>query len=320
MEEECITITVSEKQRKERLDLFLADRIGDVSRSKIKNMIKTGNITVNGKSRKPKYLIKPHEKINIVILKSEPQEALAEEIPLEIIFEDESLLVINKKAGMVVHPAYGHNTGTLVNALLAHCKELSGVNDPIRPGIVHRIDKDTSGLLVVAKNDKVHKMLADQFSSKTVLRKYTAVVWGGPKKGSGTIDTFIARSSRDRKKMVVREDGKRAVTHYKVINRFKLTSCMDFQLETGRTHQIRVHSIYSGYPLVGDQIYGGRGSRLGGLNQKDMEQTLKILEIMQRQALHAKTLGFKHPESGKDLFFDSVLPEDMKRLLDFLSG
>ncbi len=318
MEQKRLQIVVPEKQHSERLDVFLASRISKVSRSKIKQIIETGNVTVNGVIKKPRYLIKAGEEIEVHIPRPEPMEAEPEKIPISIIFEDESLLVVNKEAGMVVHPGYGNRSGTLVNALLGHCESLSNRCDPVRPGIVHRIDKDTSGLLVVAKNEEAHRKLANQFKKKTAVREYIAVVWGRIKKKKDTIETFLSRSNRDRRKFGVQEQGKKAVTNYHVEERFRLASLLRLTLKTGRTHQIRVHCSHIGHPVFGDQVYGGRGARLGGLSQNDTGFAKQLLKIMPRQALHAKSLGFVHPVTGKEYFFDSELPADMTLLIEKL--
>jgi len=318
MEQKCIQIVVPDKQHSERLDVFLASRISKVSRSKIKQIIETGNVTVNGVIKKPRYLIKAGEEIEVHIPRPEPMEAEPENIPISVVFEDTSLLVVNKEAGMVVHPGYGNRSGTLVNALLGHCESLSSSGDPVRPGVVHRIDKDTSGLLVVAKNEEAHRKLADQFKKKTVVREYIAVVWGRIKKKKDTIETLLSRNNRDRRKFGVREEGKKAVTNYHAEERFRIASLLRLTLQTGRTHQIRVHCSHIGHPVFGDQMYGGRGACLGGLSQNDTRFVKQLLKIMPRQALHAKSLGFIHPVTGKKCFFESELPADMKLLIEKL--
>ena len=315
MEGQCIDIAVPEHKGKERIDTFLTREISQVSRSQIQRLIKEGFVTVDGERVKPNHSLHPSEKIQVFLPKRRAIDVLPEDIPLDIVYEDDYLIVVNKKAGMVVHPAFGHSGGTLVNALLARCAKLSSVNEPARPGIVHRIDKDTSGLLVVAKNDEVHRHLADQFGEKSVVRHYVAVVWGRFPQSSGTIETLLARSSRDRRQMRVTAEGKRAVTHFDVVERFPLTSLVNLRLETGRTHQIRVHLAHIHHPVFGDQTYGGRGRRLGGLNKSNTALAMELLEIMPRQALHAKSLGFTHPVTREQLSFDSDLPDDMKRLI-----
>lgn len=315
MEEERITISVPERKTHERLDTFLVNQVSHISRSQVQKLIKEGLVQVNGNKAKANHIVRPSEKIIVVFPKQRVPDIVAEDIFLEIVYEDRDLLVINKKAGMVVHPAFGHSSGTLVNALLAHCQKLSSVNEPYRPGIVHRIDKDTSGLLVVAKNNRVHERLAEQFRDKKVIRQYVAIVWGHVKKSSGTVETCLARSVRDRKKIGVAATGKNAVTHFEVRERLPLTSLITLRLETGRTHQIRVHLAHMGHPVFGDHTYGGRGRQLGGLNKKQTALGMELLQMMERQALHAKTLGFVHPVTQKELFFDSDLPTDMEHLL-----
>ena len=245
-----------------------------------------------------------------------------EKIKLDIVFEDRYLLVVNKKAGMVVHPAVGNPTGTLVNALLAHVPALSKKKskENFRPGIVHRIDKDTSGLLVVAKNDEIHHKLAKQFKAKSTKRTYQALVWGIIKDGKGTIKTHLARSTRDRKKIAVSATGKEAITHYKVLGRYGFITHLELKLETGRTHQIRVHCSHIGHPIFGDQTYGGGGRQLGGLKKKHEVFAAELLTLMPRQALHAKSLGFRHPVTKNMLSFDSELPEDMQTVLEHLQS
>lgn len=315
MEERRIEISVPEHKEKERIDLFLAREVAQVSRSQVQRLIKEGLVIVNGEKVKPNHFIQPLESIEVFIPKTRPPEILPEKIPLDIVYEDDFLLVVNKKAGMVVHPAISHFSGTLVNALLARCWKISQVNQPFRPGIVHRIDKDTSGLLVVAKEDWVHQDLARQFGEKSVIRCYTAVVWGEFRKDSGIIETPLARSIKDRRKITVSREGKNAVTHFEVEERLPLMILLRLRLETGRTHQIRVHLAHIGHPVFGDQTYGGRGRQLGGLNKTDKDLAMELLQIMPRQALHAKTLGFVHPATGENLYFDSELPKDMEQLL-----
>lgn len=319
METERIEIAVPAHKSKVRLDVFLAKEIARITRSQIQKLIKEGDVTVDGNAVKAHHIVQSSEIITVNLRKPSPPLIEPEQIPLEIVYEDAALLVVNKKAGMVVHPAYGHHRGTLVNALLAHCDRLSDLNSRARPGIVHRIDKDTSGLLVVAKDNVTHQGLAAQFMEKTVSRTYSAVVWGVLKEKTGTVETLLERSIKDRRKIRVSAQGKRAVTHFKVIDRFPLTSLLSLKLETGRTHQIRVHLAHLDHPVFGDQAYGGRGRRLGGLNQNDTALGVELLRLMPRQALHAKTLGFVHPKTGERIMFDSELPDDMARLLRHLS-
>jgi 23S rRNA pseudouridine1911/1915/1917 synthase len=320
MNERHFEITVPEHKSKERLDAFLSRELAQLSRNKIQKLIKDGLITVNGKCVKPNHSVQPLESVSIIIPKPSSSNILPQDIPLEIVYEDEYLLVVNKSAGMVVHPAYGHFEGTLVNALLAHTLNLSLENKPGRPGIVHRLDKDTSGLLVVAKDDEVHESLAEQFSEKTVEREYQAIVWGKLPKSSGTVETLLARSIKDRRKIMVASTGKSAVTHYQVEERFSFLSYMRIYLETGRTHQIRVHMAHIGHPVFGDPTYGGRTRHLTGLNRNDLVFATELLGLISRQALHAKTLGFIHPVLMKKMTFDSELPEDFQNVLEKLKS
>ena len=281
-----------------RLDRYLLEHLPkDFSRSKLHRLFKEGKVTVDGKSVRPHYRMKEGETVH---LEDEPlsTELLPEPIPLSVIFEDPHLLVVDKPAGMVVHPAAGNWKGTLVHALLHHVRELSQVGGPLRTGIVHRLDKETSGLLVCAKNDAVHQALSQQFEEKTVKRTYLALVKGIVQFDEGRVDLPLGRSLRDRKKFAVRHiDGKKAVTHYEVLKRFKDFTMLKLTLETGRTHQIRVHMASLGHPVVGDRTYG---------SPKGLE----------RQALHANTLGFLHPVTKKFCEFESPIPEDMKRLIE----
>jgi 23S rRNA pseudouridine1911/1915/1917 synthase len=315
MEADCLKIVVSSHKAKERIDTFLTREISRVSRSQIQRLIREGHISVDGSIVKSHHIVRPGETILVHISRKPPPDIIPESIPLEIIFEDSDLLVVNKPAGMVVHPAYGHMSGTLVNALMAHCRVLSDVNEPDRPGIVHRIDKDTSGLLVVAKNNEVHANLAVQFSTKSVQREYSAIVWGRMAKNRGTIETKLSRSMKDRRKIRVSADGKVAITHFEVIERFPLTTLVRLKLGTGRTHQIRVHLSHMRHPVFGDQAYGGRGRQLGGLNRQQRALASGWLEMIDRQALHAGSLGFIHPISEESHLFHSPLPDDIATLL-----
>jgi 23S rRNA pseudouridine1911/1915/1917 synthase len=316
-----IEIIVPSGKVRERLDLFLTHHVENATRSKVQQAIESGNITVNGKTVKPSYKISPDEVIRVVIPKPPAPDVVEENIPIEIIFEDEHLLVVNKPAGMVTHPAYGNYTGTLVNALLYHCNNtLSTLNDPTRPGIVHRLDKDTSGLIVIAKSDMVHAHLAKQFARRTIDRAYWAIVWGRFEKGkkSGLIDAALGRSKSDRKKIAVSDSGKSAATEYEVLEEFEYLSLVKLKLRTGRTHQIRVHLHHIGHPVFGDPTYGGRRIAWGGTEKKKKEEVQQFLKIINRQALHAKTLGFLHPATKETLHFDSNLPADFQEVLNFL--
>lgn len=277
-----------------RIDKYLSEQISDRSRSFISSLIKDGNVTVNGKIVSKSYVIKENDVIEALIPVAIEYTAVAEDIPLDIVYEDDDLIVVNKPKGMVVHPAAGNYSGTLVNALMHHCKgELSGINGVLRPGIVHRIDKNTSGLLVVAKTDVAHNGLTEQLKEHSVKREYRAIAYGRFKENEGRVDLPIGRDKNDRKRMTVTyQNSKNAVTNFKVIeelNGFSYLSCV---LETGRTHQIRVHMAHLGHPLAGDDVYGPK----------------KVISSLGGQCLHAKTLGFVHPVTGEYLEFDSELP------------
>lgn len=283
-----------------RIDKVLTTLEPGITRSQLKNLINDGHVTVNGQAVKPKYKVQAGDKISLV--KPEPQslELTPENIPLDIVYEDDDVIVVNKPQGMVVHPAPGHPDHTLVNALLYH-SPLSTINGTFRPGIVHRIDKDTSGLLMVAKNDLAHQSLAEQLRNKTNKREYLALVYGQIKEDEGTIDAPLGRNPQDRKKQAVVKGGRHAVTHFKVIKRYDNFTLVKCILETGRTHQIRVHMKYIGHPLVGDPLYGPR--KVIGKNG---------------QFLHAALLGFKHPRTGKEMVFEAPLPENFQKMLDKL--
>lgn len=292
---EQINFTV--KEEKGRIDKVLSEQLSH-SRSQIQLWLKEQHVTVNGEIVRSNYKVKSGDQIEIIV--PEPEELVieAENIPLTIVYEDQDVAVIDKPQGMVVHPAAGHANGTLVNALMYHIKDLSSINGVIRPGIVHRIDKDTSGLLMVAKNDKAHESLAEQLKEKTSVRKYLALVHGEIGHEKGEINAPIGRSKIDRKMQAVIENGKPAVTHFQVIERFKDYTLIELQLETGRTHQIRVHMKYIGHPVAGDPLYGPRKTLVGN-----------------GQFLHAKTLGFVHPSTGEYMEFESPLPEVFEKTL-----
>jgi 23S rRNA pseudouridine1911/1915/1917 synthase len=299
---EVIQFHIDEEYDNERIDKVIAALNEEWSRSKVQQWIKNGLVTVNDRSVKANYKCEAGDVVVIRLPEPEPLHVEPENIPLDIYYEDADVLVVNKPRGMVVHPAPGHMRGTLVNALLAHCTDLSGINGVLRPGIVHRIDKDTSGLLMVAKNDVAHQSLVDQLVKKTVTRKYKAIVHGVIPHDYGTIDAPIGRDKRDRKKMAVTEEnGKDAVTHFRVLERFRHYTFVECQLETGRTHQIRVHMKYIGYPLAGDPQYGPK-------------KTLPI----DGQALHAGVLGFTHPRTGEYLEFEAPLPPEFEAILQWL--
>ncbi len=307
-------------KKKERLDLYLSNAIENATRSKVQKLIEAGFVTVNGKSVKSSYPVQPGDLIEASHpITPRPEKAEPEEIPLDIVFEDEYLIIVNKPAGMVAHPAYSNYTGTLVNALLHHSAKLSDVNEPGRPGIVHRIDKNTSGLLVVAKDDWTHAQLAKQFSKHTIEREYQAIVWGLFKEKKGEINYNIIRSKSDRKKFAASEtEGKNALTYYEVLEEFEFTSLLKLNLKTGRTHQIRVHLSAINHPVFGDETYGGTKVVYGSSLPKIKSRVDNLLKLIPRQALHAKTLGFIHPHTKEFVRYDSELPADMTDLLEKL--
>lgn len=316
-ESQQIEIVVPAQKVPERIDKFLTREIANISRTRLQQLIELELVLVDDKVIKPSHTVSAGEKINILLPRPQKTEVLPQNIPLDILYEDEFLLVINKPAGMVVHPAIGNPDNTLVNALLFYCSDLSGINGEIRPGIVHRLDKDTSGLLVVAKNDVTHRRLSAQFSDRTISRNYVALVWGHLSPKRATIETFYGRSPRNRKKMSVLDEGKLAVTSYSVLEELPLLSLVRLKLGTGRTHQIRVHMAHIGHPVFSDHVYGGRNRRLGSLNTKDRELAARYLDMLQRQALHAQTLEFVHPATGEKMNFTSPIPDDIQALLEF---
>jgi 23S rRNA pseudouridine1911/1915/1917 synthase len=332
-------------QENERVDVYLTRFLPNVSRAKVQQGVRAGAVTVNGKAiKRPSHALQAGDSIVCKIMRPPPIEAIPEDIPLDIVFEDESIIVVNKPAGMVVHPAYGNRTGTLVNALLHHVgaapirfdeddeddeepadDEAIGLSTAfagpvaegdvsVRPGIVHRLDKDTSGLLVVAKNDVSHRHLAAQFFERTIRRRYQALVLGEPKERSGTVATQLGRDPRDRKRIAVvpESQGKHAITHYELVEPFGLVSLVEFRLETGRTHQIRVHAAHLGTPVFGDEIYGGRSLTGSGKRRQFLKN---MLALMPRQALHAGTLGFAHPIDERWVEFEAPLPPDMSKAI-----
>lgn len=293
------TVTAEAEDAGTRADVFLSAKLG-VSRSNMQKLLEDGRVKRGEKIIKANYKVRAEEMFVVDIPEPEPIEAVPENIPLDIIYEDDDVVVLNKARGMVVHPAPGNYTGTLVNALLYHCSNLSGINSAIRPGIVHRLDKDTSGIMIVAKNDAAHISLSQQIQSKTAVRTYLAVVRGNIKTDSGTIETQIARDKTDRKKMaVVKEGGRDAITDYEVLERFGKYTLVRCKLRTGRTHQIRVHMEYLGYPLVGDPKYSPMKTPFG----------------IRGQALHSHTLEFTHPRTGERMKFEAPLPEDMHKII-----
>jgi 23S rRNA pseudouridine1911/1915/1917 synthase len=297
---------VTQELAGQRLDAALARLEPSLSRAQVRRLVEQGAITVSGEVVKPAHRLRAGERIAGAVPEARPTALEPEALPLAILFQDADVIVIDKPPGLVVHPAPGHGGGTLVNALLHHCRDLSGIGGELRPGIVHRLDKDTSGVLIVAKNDAAHRSLAAQFKAHSVLREYLAIVRGAPRAASGTVEAAIGRHPTDRKRMSTRtKRGRAAVTHYSVEERLRGASLLRVRLETGRTHQVRVHLASIGLAVLGDPVYGGAqalGAELG----------------LTRQALHAAVLGFTHPTSGERLRFESPLPADMARALEAL--
>ncbi len=312
-----------------RIDKYLMDRIENSSRTRIQNAANAGNILANGNPIKPSYRVKPGDIIQVV-LPTPPREIelIPENIPIDIVYEDDDVLVVNKAPGMVVHPAYGNYTGTLVNALMWHFRELPLFSSgEARPGLVHRIDKNTSGILVIAKNEFALNRLSKQFYDRTTDRRYNALVWGMPEPRDGTITGNVGRSLKDRKIMQVFSDGnegRNAITHYKVIEDLGYISLVECKLETGRTHQIRVHFSHIRHPIFNDPEYGGDKILKGTTFTKYQQFIRNCFAILPRQALHARSLAFDHPVSGKRMYFDSELPDDMQQVIDkwrkYISG
>ena len=297
-------IVVSDDDDLIRIDKYISMASPDLTRSRIQSLIANENITVNGKSVKANYKVRENDRIQILIPDAVPVDIPAENIELDIVYEDEDILIVNKPKGMVVHPAPGHYTGTLVNALMFHCQDhLSEINGELRPGIVHRIDMDTTGLLIVCKNDNAHNFIAKQLKDHSITRKYQAIVYNSFNDENGTVEGNIGRSRLDRKKMALTPDGKHAVTHYKVLKNLGKYALIECQLETGRTHQIRVHMSSINHPLLGDEIYGPKNCPFK----------------LQGQVLHAKCIGFIHPTTHKYMEFDSELPDYFKKLIDKLA-
>ena len=299
---ETVTLSCGEDARGSRIDKYISDNIADLTRSAVQGLITGGQVTADGKAVSKNYKIRGGEEITVEIPDPQLMDAVPEDIPLNIVYEDADLLVVNKPKGMVVHPAHGNYNGTLVNALLHHCGDsLSGINGVIRPGIVHRIDKDTSGLLIVAKNDKSHLHLAEQIKAHSFTREYEAVACGAFKDTEGTIDAPIGRHKTDRKKMcVTTENSRNAVTHYTVLKQYGGYAHVRLRLETGRTHQMRVHLAYIGHPVLGDGVYG------------------KPYKGIEGQCLHARKIGFIHPSTGEYMEFTSELPDYFSSILDKL--
>lgn len=321
--EKFYKLSVPNIKDRTRIDKYITMFIENASRARVQKAIDLGYVTVNGDIIKSNYLIKPFDEIDIELPVPEKMDIEPEDIPLNIVYEDNALIIVNKPAGMVTHPAYKNYSGTLVNAIMHHAQlkneALSDMNGFVRAGIVHRLDKDTSGLLVIAKEEFAHKKLAEQFFNHTVKREYHAIIWGRLKEKSGTITTKIARDKINRKRMTVIPDaeeyGKLAITEYEVMEEFELMSLIKLHLMTGRTHQIRVHFSAIGHPVFGDETYGGRKPHSVEITSTDKATINNLLEIMPRQALHAKVIGFIHPYTNEEIYFESELPDDMNAVL-----
>lgn len=299
-------IIINEELKGKRIDSFISEYNTELSRSTVQRLIDENQITVNGKKTKPSYKTNVNDEISINIPEPKEVDLKPQDIPIEILFEDNDIIVINKPKGMVVHPANGNPDGTLVNAVMAICKDsLSGIGGEIRPGIVHRLDKDTSGAIIVAKNDKAHIKLSEDLKNHKIKKTYIALVRGIIKENEATINMPIARSKQDRKKMAVDKNGKEAITHFKVLNRYKEKyTLLEINIETGRTHQIRVHLSHIGYPIIGDNTYSNGKNEWGIVGQ----------------CLHAKALDFKHPITGKDIHIEAPIPEYFNTILTELEG
>ena len=306
-----------------RLDRYLSQTDLPVTRSRIQRWIRGGAVSVNSVVvEKCGHGVSEGDVVAVTIPETPPSTAVPESIPLDIVYEDDALLVVNKAAGMVVHPAVGHARSTLVNALLHHCGSLEQFDDPVRPGIVHRLDKDTSGLMIVAKREDAHALLTRQLAERRIKRGYIGLAWGRFAEPSGTIDAPVGRHPRFRQRMAVVEEnrGRRAVTHYRVCRSMEDGALLALVLETGRTHQIRVHLAHLGHPVMGDPVYGGRLKRLAGTAPRRRPMLRKMLDVLRRQALHASELEFIHPYSGRTHTFRASMPDDMKQAVALLSG
>ncbi len=319
--EPTVFLTVDEENAGGRLDVFLADRIRECSRTFLQRMIREGNVSLNSAPAKPSAALKPGDKITVVVVEEEPEDLMpsAEPIPLDVIWEDADLMVVNKPPGMASHPSFGHTSGTLVNAVLHHARQLSDCGGPIRPGIVHRLDLDTSGVIIVARTNRAHRRLQAQFRAREVHKEYRAIAHGRPEPRSGTISAGIARHSRDHKRMRTSREGKEASTDYKTLERFKRFSYMALRPHSGRTHQIRVHLRSRGHPILCDGLYGrevqaDRSYLLSGRREPGEEP------LISRQALHAARISFRHPSTNQIVGYEAPIPPDMQRALDVLAA
>ncbi|HUG40466.1 MAG TPA: RluA family pseudouridine synthase [Longimicrobiales bacterium] len=302
----------------ERIDAHIAARLPDLSRSRVAQLIADGRVRLNGAVPRKSERVAAGDVVEVEVPPPEPSAVEPEAIPLDIIYEDRDLLVVNKPAGLVVHPAPGHRSGTLVNALLHHVTDLSGIGGVRRPGIVHRLDKDTSGLMIVAKHDRAHRRLAAALRRRDIRRDYLAACWGHLDADRQTVDAPIRRSPRDRKKMAVLEDGRRAVTHFRRVERWRAADLLEATLETGRTHQIRVHLAHIGHPVVGDPVYGGGGAR--GMSGTGRAWARELEARVPRQFLHARRLVFEHPRTKAAMELEAPLPPDLAAAADWAAG
>ena len=309
------SLDVAEKYQGRRLDQFLSEVDLNLSRSQAKKLIEAGNILLSQRPSKPSVHLKAGDVVSGILPQPRPLSLIPESLPLSILYEDSSIIVIEKSPGMVVHPAYGNPSGTLMNALLYHCKDLGGINGVLRPGMVHRLDKDTSGVMVVAKEDEAYHQLTKQFKNRTVEKVYLAIAYGTFAKNEGLIDSAIGRHPNQRKRMSVRtKKGRPAITRWRVIERLDGFTLLEIFPQTGRTHQIRVHLSSMGHPLLGDPLYGRKG-RPGSIHDPVLRESVKRID---RQALHACRLGFNHPQTGERIRFDSPMPQDMREVLEWL--
>lgn len=303
-----------------RLDHFLVEQLPDNSRTQIQRMIKSENVTVNGRIEKSSYKLQEGDTVFTKAIEAEPElyTIMPESIPLDILFEDDHIIVINKQAGLVVHPGTGNPTGTLVHGLKSHCNDLSLINGSLRPGIVHRLDQDTSGVMVTAKTNKAHSIIADQFQNRSVNKTYLGITWGAWKKNKGIIEAPLKRSRKDPTTYRVDDSGREAVTDYKVLHEFRYMSTVEFYPKTGRTHQIRVHADHVHHPIVHDEKYNGGMNRTKGFLPEVQKDIKQLLQKMGRQALHAKELSFKHPETGDSVHYTAELPGDMQNMIEYM--
>jgi 23S rRNA pseudouridine1911/1915/1917 synthase len=311
-------LDVDETSAGERLDTFIAGRMPELSRSRVVQLMADGRVLLNGKPARKSERVEAGDVVDIEVPAPESSTVEAEAIPIDVVFEDPDMLVVAKPAGLVVHPAPGNRSGTLVNALLHHVEDLSGIGGVKRPGIVHRLDKDTSGLMVVAKHDQAHRRLAAALKGREIRRSYLAACWGHLDEDRVTVDAAVGRSTRDRKRMAVAHSGRRAVTHFHRLERWPAADLVRAELETGRTHQIRVHLAHIGHPVVGDPVYGGGGAR--GISGVDRSWARELERRVPRQFLHAARLEFRHPRTGEPMTFEAPLPPDLASALDWVRG